>query len=199
MSHLAPVAAIAGIIHTKAKNSRDMGQNCWCLWMPPQWSTVTLSPCYRQGHRVHHDDNNSLSSQTTDLPPRGKSPFASSARVPVGTRLPNATPRSDMSHSILEAKGCAFLLNLSSNTLQCHPASSHREAASGCQKGVTVTPPEWPTPVLSSLKQCTWGTKLGKHYFSKSIKNKPSRYCKNTCSSNTCPHVQAKETHHNQP
>lgn len=140
-----------------------------------------------------------LSSQTTDLPPCGKSPLTSPVRLPVCTHLPNATPSSDTSCSILEAKDCALLLNLSSNTLHHHSDSSHHEVASGCQKGVTVASSKRLMAVLSSLKQCIWGTKLGKHYFSKSIKNKPSMYCKNTCSSNTCPYVQNKETHHNQP
>lgn len=68
-----------------------------------------------------------------------------------------------MSRSILEAKGCALLLNLSRNTLQRHSASSHHEVAAGRQKGVTVAPSETLTAVLSGLKQCIRGTKSGKY------------------------------------
>lgn len=100
---------------------------------------------------------------------------------------------------VLEAKGCVLLLNLRSNTLQHHPAHSQPEVASECQTGVTIAPSERLAAVLSDLKQCIWVTKLGKHSFSESIKTKPSVYCKNTHSSNTCPYVQTKENHRNQP
>lgn len=166
--------------------------------MPLQWSMATyllatgrVKECIMMITTLCHP-------KLPTSPPKGNPHLPSPARVAVCARLPNTTPSSNMSRSILEAKGCALLLNLSRNTLQCHSASSHHEVAAGCQKGVTVAPSETLTAVLSGLKQCLWGTKSGKYCFSKSIKNKPPMYCKNTCSSNTCPYAQTKETQHNQ-
>lgn len=179
-SHLAPVAAIAGRIHSKAKDSGNTGHNCSCLKMLPQWFMATLSPCYRQGHRCITMIT-TMSSETTDLPLRGKFPFKSLAilHLPANAAPHHAAPcrpRAVQSCYILAVTPCS--VNLPAHTFwvseRCH-CRTFRETAGG----------------PSGLKHCICGMTLWKQCFSKSIKTKPSMYCKNTKL------VQTKQTHHN--
>lgn len=86
--------------------------------MPLQWFMATLSPCYRQGDKVYHNDNNSIIPNFWP-PTLWEIPIYTPSH-PAPSCQCRTTP-----YSTVQAKGCTLLLYLSSNTLQRHPASSH--------------------------------------------------------------------------
>lgn len=99
----------------------------------------------------------------------------------IPTKVPTS---SDTSCSSLEPQGCAPLPGLSGDSSSA-PASPSRMCLQVLGRCHCHTP-QTLLAAPSSVSQCIQGMELREHYFPKNITTKPSKYCKNVCSSNAC-------------